>query len=154
MDVYMPLFNDVEGLMGRAPGTARDGPRAITTRDHDEIRRWSARHRAEPATGEATRSGPATVHVRDGGVGVRLNFPGAGRFRPITWDEWFEHFERHHLMFVYEEAIVDRAYAVWQARGGGHGHDRRDWFEAEGQLVAGGARPMNRYHLKCAPVSE
>jgi hypothetical protein len=153
MDVYMSLFNEVEGLLGRAPGTSGDGPRAIATRDHEEIRRWGARHRAEPATGEATRSGAETVHVRDGGAGIRLNFPGIGRFRPITWDEWFEHFDRHHLMFVYEEEIADRAYAVWQARGGGHGDDRRDWFEAERQLVAAGARPMSRYHLTHVPIS-
>jgi hypothetical protein len=153
MGAYMPLFNEVEGLLGRAPGTSGDGPRAIATRDHEEIRRWGARHRAEPATGEATRSGAGTVDVRDGGAGIRLNFPGIGRFRPITWDEWFEHFDRHHLMFVYEEEIADRAYAVWQARGGGHGHDRRDWFEAERQLVVAGARPMSRYRLTCAPTS-
>jgi hypothetical protein len=154
MDTYMPLFNEVEGLFKRAPGTSGNGPRAIVTRDHEEIRRWGARHRAEPATGQLTPSGPETFHVRDGGAGIRLNFPGVGRFRPITWDEWFEHFERHHLMFVYEEELADRAYAVWQARGGGHGHDRRDWFEAERQLVAAGARPMNRYRLACAPVQE
>jgi hypothetical protein len=71
-----------------------------------------------------------------------------------TGRSWFEHFEGHRLMFVYEEEVADRAYAAWQARGGGHGHDRRDWFEAEGQLVAGGARSMNRYPLKCAPIGE
>jgi hypothetical protein len=150
MNAYMPLFNDVDGLFGVAPGTSHEGPRAMITRDHEEIRRWGARHHAEPATGELTPSGPATLDVRDGGAGIRLNFPGAGRFRPITWDEWFEHFERHHLMFVYEEEIADRAYAVWQARGGSHGGDRADWFEAERQLVAAGSRSMSRYRLMCA----
>jgi hypothetical protein len=154
MDAYMPLFNEVEGLLAPVPGASRDGPRALATRDHEQIRRWSARHRADPATGELTRSGPATVHVRDGGAGIRFNFPGTGRFRPITWDEWFEHFERHHMMFVYEEEVVDRAYDVWQARGGGHGHDRGDWFDAERQLAAAGSRPMNRYHLTCAQAGE
>jgi hypothetical protein len=154
MDAYMPLFNEVDGLSGRAPGTSGDGPRAIATRDHEEIRRWGVRHRAEPATGEVTRSGPASVDVRDGGAGIRLNFPAAGRFRPITWDEWFENFDRHHLMFVYEEELADRAYAIWHARGGGHGDDRRDWFEAERQLVAAGSRPMSRYRLTCAKVSD
>jgi hypothetical protein len=153
MDAYMPLFNEVEGLLGAAPGTSHDGARAIATRNRDEIRGWADRRHAEPATGELTASGPATVHVRDGGAGIRLNFPGSGRFRPITWDEWFEHFDRHHLTFVYEEEIADRAYTVWQARGGGHGHDRGDWFEAERQLVAAGSRPMNRYRLTCAPVN-
>lgn len=150
MDAYMPLFSDLEGLLGPGPVTSGNGPRAIATRDRGEIQRWSARHHAEPATGELTPSGPATIDVHDGGAGIRLNFPGMGRYRPITWDEWFEHFERHRLLFVYEEGIADRAYAVWQARGGAHGDDRRDWFEAERQLLTAGARPMNRYRITCA----
>ena len=107
---------------------------SVATRDHDVIRAWAERHSAEPATGEATASGPATIDVHDGGVGIRFNFPGVGRFRPVSWDEWFEHFDRHRLVFVCEEEVADRAYAIWQARGGEHGYDREDWFEAERQL--------------------
>ena len=107
---------------------------SLATRDPDVIRAWAARHGAEPATGEATTSGPATVHVNDGGVGIRFNFPGTARFRPISWNEWFEHFGRHRLVFIYQEQIADRAYALWQARGGEHGRDLQDWFEAERQL--------------------
>ena len=117
---------------------------SVATRDHDIILAWATRHSAEPATGEATTSGPATVDVNDGGVGIRFNFPGVGRFRPISWDEWFEHFDRYRLVFVYEEEVADRAYALWQRRGGEHGRDLEDWFEAERQLrdiqVAWGAR--------------
>src|SRR5260221_10058234 len=76
---------------------------SMATRDHGVIRAWAARHRAEPATGEATPSGPATVNVNDGGVGIRFNFPGAGRFRPISWSEWLEHFDPNPLTFVYQE---------------------------------------------------
>lgn len=147
MNSNISLFNQVEGLMAQSAETSGAGPRAIATRDHEAIRRWGARHQAEPATGEATASGAATVHVHDGGAGIRLNFPGAGRFRPITWEEWFEHFDRHHLTFVHEEEIAERAYAVWEARGGGHGQDRDDWFEAERQMVGIAGRPMRRYHL-------
>jgi hypothetical protein len=107
---------------------------SVATRDHDIIRAWATRHSAEPATGEATASGPATINVNDGGVGIRFNFPAVGRFRPISWDEWFEHFDRNHLVFVYEESVADRAYALWQGRGGEHGRDREDWLEAERQL--------------------
>jgi hypothetical protein len=113
--------------------------RAIATQDHDVIRRWAARHQAQPATGEATPSGPATIQVNDGGAGIRFNFPGTGAFRPISWDEWFDHFDRHHLIFVYEEDVADRAYELWQSRGGQHGNDRGDWFEAERQLQDSGA---------------
>ena len=83
------------------------GTRTLATRDHDVIRRWADRRQAEPATGEATDSGPATVHVNDGGAGVRFNFPGFARFRPISWDEWLENFDRHSLTFVYEELMSD-----------------------------------------------
>lgn len=85
--------------------TLSDG--TAVTRDHDMIRQWARIRHAEPATGEATRSGPATIDVKDGGAGVRFNFPGAGRFRPITWDEWFENFDRYRLVFVYEEPLTD-----------------------------------------------
>jgi hypothetical protein len=115
-----------------------DGARVVATTDHDEITAWAARHRAEPATGQATASGPATIAVNDGGAGIRFNFPGFARLRPISWDEWFDNFERHDLVFVYEEPdwheVAVRAYALWQRRGGGNGHDREDWIEAEHEV--------------------
>jgi hypothetical protein len=80
---------------------ALKGP--VATRTHDVIRRWAARRRAEPATGEATASGPASADIHDGGAGIRFNFPGFARFRPITWEEWFDNFERHQLTFVFED---------------------------------------------------
>jgi len=76
--------------------------KVLTTDNRELIRDWAAKRAAEPATGETTQSGPATVDVRDGGAGIRFNFPGAGRFRPISWEEWFDNFTRHDLMFVYE----------------------------------------------------
>ena len=123
------------------------GARAVTTRDPAEIRRWAAQHRAEPATGEASASGPATTQVTDGGTGLRFNFPGFAPFRGITWNEWFEHFDQHGLAFVYEEDVADRAYALWQARGAEPGHDRDDWFEAERQMGGSTGRPMGRYRI-------
>jgi len=147
MSSKAPLFSEIDRLSATSAGASSAGARAIGTRDHDVIRRWAARHHAEPGTGEATASGPATVHLHDEGAGIRFNFPGAGRFRPISWDEWFENFDRHQLTFVYEEETPDRAYAVWQARGAGHGHDRDDWFEAERQLAGPTGRPMGRYRL-------
>lgn len=125
----------------------------FATRDKDLIRLWASRHRAEPATGEATPSGPATIDVNDGGAGIRFNFPGAARFRPISWDEWFDNFDRFRLVFVYEEDVADRAYELWQHRGGGTGNDQDDWFEAERQLGRR-SQPMARYHLVTAPADE
>jgi hypothetical protein len=112
--------------------------RSIATRNRDLIRKWADRHQAEPATGQASASGPATLNVNDGDSGVRFNFPGLQRFRPISWDEWFDHFDAHSLVFVYEEEVADRAYQLWEVRGHDHGHDREDWFNAERQMDATG----------------
>lgn len=98
------LIPDVEPLQRVDTATARDQPPGtiVATDDHELIREWAARHSAEPATGEATASGPATTQVHDGGAGIRFNFPAVARFRPIAWDEWFENLHRHQLLFVYE----------------------------------------------------
>ena len=81
----------------------------VATRDHDLIRQWATRRRAEPATGEATESGPSTMIVNDDGTGIRFNFPGIGRFRPIDWDEWFRHFDAYSLVFIYERDVRKRS---------------------------------------------
>jgi hypothetical protein len=81
----------------------------VATSDHELIRRWAGRRHAEPATGEATESGPATAaSVNDDGTGVRFNFPGVSRFRPIEWDEWFRNFDAYSLAFVYERDAAGR----------------------------------------------
>jgi hypothetical protein len=148
MNTNEPLFPQRDGFSTVASGgqTGTSAIRALTTQDHDVIRQWAARHHAEPATGIETASGPATVHVSDGGTVVRFNFPAAARFRPITWDEWFEMFDRLRLVFVHEEDVADRAYELSQARGGEPGHDRDDWVEAERQFAPAGA-PSGRYHF-------
>ena len=121
--------------------------RALATKDHDLIRHWAERHHAEPATGEETASGPATTRVNDGGAGIRFNFPAFSRFRPISWAEWFDNFDLHGLTFVFEEEVADRAYEYWQSRGGGHGHDLEDWFQAEHALGKPGAFVGGRYRM-------
>jgi hypothetical protein len=118
--------------------------RALATKDHSLIRQWAERHSATPATGESTASGPATLHVNDGGAGIRFNFPGFSRFRPISWGELFANFDDHQLTFVYEQEVVDRAYEYWQARGGGDGHQLEDWLQAEHELGSQ-ARAGGRY---------
>lgn len=41
------------------------------------------------------------------------------------------------------EAIAKRAYEKWLARGGKHGNDQKDWYEAERELRAESARSTN-----------
>jgi hypothetical protein len=132
----------------------RPGVRIQTTRDPEEIKRWAQAHGAEPATGEPSASGAAVpLAVNDGGVGIRFNFPGVARFRPISWEEWLDHLDRYRLSFVYEQhddtQIATKAYEIAEARGHGHGHDRDDWFEAERDLRrrGGGGAPSVRYRF-------
>jgi hypothetical protein len=105
------------------PGTGTlDG--TVATRDRALITSWAAHHRADPATANVTRSGPETVDVHDGGAAIRFNFPGFGRFRPITWDEWFRDFDRYGLTFVYEEPFdcagaPDPRYRIVKTADGG-----------------------------------
>ena len=136
-----------------APSRDRPGVHTIATSDHADITRWAAQHKAQPATGEATASGPAGRDVNDMGVGIRFNFPGFAPFRQIPWDEWFENFDRNDLLFVFQEEdtvqVAERAYTHWQARGGVDGFDRDDWFEAKREIQGGaaGGSPDVRYWI-------
>ena len=155
MNLKDPLFaeGDRFASIARETPPERPGVRTQATRAHEAIRRWATEHQAEPATGEATESGPAKVVVNDGGGRIRFNFPGFAPFRPITWDEWFAHFDRDHLLFVFEEQdtaqVATRADELSHARGGEPGHDREDWFQAERDLrrQAGGGSPSVRYRV-------
>lgn len=84
----------------------------VATDDEELIREWAHRRDAEPATGEATASGPATVTIKDGDAGVRFNFPGAARFRTISWEEWFGNFHQHNLLFVYQRDDASATYRL------------------------------------------
>ena len=128
------------------PPRDRPGVHTIATCDHADITRWAAQHNAQPATGEAIASGPAVQDVNEMEVGIRFNFPGFAPFRPILWEEWFENFDRYGLTFVYEEEVADRAYEFYQRRGGEHGRDQDDWFEAERQMHKPGSLSA-RYRL-------
>ena len=78
--------------------------RTRATRDRTLIQGWAKKRTAEPATGQDSASGPATsLSVNDGDAGIRFNFPGHARYRPISWDEWFDHFDLHDLTFLFEE---------------------------------------------------
>lgn len=96
----LPPQKHVPQVSSEAEATPSD--RVLATRDHRVIRRWAARRNAEPATGQETPTGAATVDVKDGGAGIRFNFPGFARFRPISWEEWFDNFDRHQLAFVFD----------------------------------------------------
>ena len=155
MNLKDPLSAESDPFASVAEQTPpeRPGVRIQVTRDHEAIRRWATEHRADPATGAATESGPEKIVVNDGAVGMRFNFPGFAPFRPIGWDEWFDHFDQHQLLFVFEEQdtaqVATLAHELSRSRAGAPGHDRKDWFQAERDLRqrAGGGSPSVRYRV-------
>lgn len=68
--------------------------------DHHEIVRWAQDRGAQPARVKGTGRGDAGL--------IRLEFPKApnandDKLEPISWDEWFDEFEKKNLALVYEE---------------------------------------------------
>jgi hypothetical protein len=74
---------------------------AEATTDHDKIRKWAESHGGKPAAVERTHKG--------GDVGiVRIMFPERPEseheaLTEITWDEFFDEFEKRQLALLYEK---------------------------------------------------
>jgi hypothetical protein len=93
---------------------------AETTTDHETIRKWAEKHGGKPAAVRRTHKGD------DVGI-VRIMFPDAPQSEheeldEITWDEFFEEFEKRNLALLYDEKsmfnkIVGRDTAERRARG-------------------------------------
>jgi hypothetical protein len=78
------------------------GQSKVTT-DREEIRRWVEAHGGRPARVRDTGDGD------DPGI-LRIELPGDGpddNLEPISWDEWFEWFDRNGLAFVYQDEKAD-----------------------------------------------
>jgi hypothetical protein len=93
---------------------------AETTTDHETIRKWAEKHGGTPAAVRRTHQG--------GDVGIiRIMFPNAPQSEheelvEITWDEFFEEFEKRELALLYDEnsmfnKIVGRDTAERRERG-------------------------------------
>ena len=73
---------------------------AETTTDHQTIRRWAEKHGGKPAAVRPTHRGD------DVGI-IRIMFPKAklsehDNLVEVSWDEFFEEFEKRGLALVYE----------------------------------------------------
>ena len=76
---------------------------AKVTTDHERIRRWAEERGGTPAAVKGTGSGD------DPGV-LRIDFPGyTGQesLKPITWEQFFEKFEKENLAFLFQEETKD-----------------------------------------------
>lgn len=64
---------------------------SIITTQHAEVRSWIESHNGAPA-------------LNDTGYGrgyLAINFGEEREFQPISWEEFFDQFESHHLAFTY-----------------------------------------------------
>jgi ferritin-like metal-binding protein YciE len=69
------------------------------TTDHEEIRQWAEQRGAHPACVKGTGGGGDTGMIR-------LDFPGysgGDSLQEISWDDWFEKFDRNNLALLYQE---------------------------------------------------
>ncbi len=72
-----------------------------TTINHDEIKKWVEERNGKPSTVKATKDKNET------GI-LRIDFPGYSgedTLKEITWDEFFEKFDRAKLAFLYQDEL-------------------------------------------------
>lgn len=73
---------------------------AKVTTDHKKIRSWAEKRGGKPAAVKGTGSGD------DPGV-LRIDFPGytgEESLQEITWEQFFDKFEKERLAFLYQES--------------------------------------------------
>jgi len=73
---------------------------ATKTTDHETIRHWAEERGGHPATVKTT------VHKGEKAGLLRIDFPGYSgeeSLEEISWDDFFNKFEKEHLAFLYEE---------------------------------------------------
>ena len=76
--------------------------RSYITTDHEQIRRWTQERGGHPAAVKRSRS--------DHDIGIlRIDFPGftgTQSLEQISWEEFFENFDRKNLAFLYQETTA------------------------------------------------
>jgi hypothetical protein len=72
-----------------------------TTTDHDEIRRWAEERGGRPASAKGTGSGGEPGVLR-----FDFNKPEES-LDEISWDEFFDKFEKERLALLYEDETKD-----------------------------------------------
>lgn len=73
-----------------------------TTTNHEFIRRWAEERGGRPGRVKGTGGSRG---AEDPGI-LRIDFPGWGgeeSLEPISWEEFFEHFDENGLALVYQE---------------------------------------------------
>jgi hypothetical protein len=74
-----------------------------TTTDHRQIQTWAEKRGGKPATVKSTARG------KEPGV-LRIDFPdysGEGTLEEISWDEFFDKFDKEKLAFLYQDETAE-----------------------------------------------
>lgn len=82
---------------------------AKSTTDHEEIRRWVEKRGGHPAVVAATENN--RERVAGGLLRIDYDEPGGNdddRLHRITWNEFFEIFDRNDLAFLHDPAEESR----------------------------------------------
>jgi len=75
---------------------------AVTTTDHETIRRWTEARKGTPSRVKGTGD------AEDAGL-LRLDFGEKDEgLEPISWEEFFEKFDENGLAFLYEDEPDNR----------------------------------------------
>ena len=82
---------------------ANETSESKVTTDHDEIRQWVEERGGHPARVKDTESknSPGLLRIDYPG------FSGEGSLEKITWDEFFEGFDKNGLAFLYQDETKD-----------------------------------------------
>ena len=75
---------------------------AQVTTDHEEIQNWVEERGGNPARVKNTDKG--------GSGGLRIDYPGFSgedTLETISWEEFFEAFEKNNLAFLYQDETSD-----------------------------------------------
>lgn len=71
-----------------------------TTHDHKKIQQWTESHGGVPSkikdTGKADNSGVLRIHFPE--------HSKSDEFEEISWDDFFENFDKHKLDLLYEDS--------------------------------------------------
>jgi len=71
---------------------------AHVTTNHDDIRKWVEARGGKPATVKRTGG------KEDAGI-LRIEFQDRENLEEISWDEFFEKFDRNHLAFLFQDRL-------------------------------------------------
>lgn len=89
----------------RSATAEREDHLSHTTTDHEEIRRWADERGAKPAVVKSTEG------KKQNTIGLlRLDFPGysgGDSLEHISWEEFFDTFDKKKLALVYQEETAD-----------------------------------------------